>query len=59
VSSLPSIVRVRHEPKRRNLTVTRLERLAAKMVRIVFGGHELPASARAQSERTLRFMMSK
>jgi NADPH-dependent ferric siderophore reductase len=41
VNSLPSIVRVRHEPKRRNLTVTRLERLAGKMVRIVFGGHEL------------------
>src|SRR5512146_1203066 len=38
---LPSIVRVRHEAKRRNLTVTRLERLAPTMLRTVLGGAEL------------------
>jgi NADPH-dependent ferric siderophore reductase len=41
VSSLPSIVRVRHDTKRRQVTVNRVEQLAAKMVRIVFGGQEL------------------
>jgi NADPH-dependent ferric siderophore reductase len=37
----PSITRVRHEAKRRNLTVTRLERLAPTMLRTVLGGMEL------------------
>jgi NADPH-dependent ferric siderophore reductase len=41
VSSLPSIARVRHETKRRRVAVTRLEPLAAKMLRIVFAGQEL------------------
>lgn len=38
---LPSITRVRHETKRRNLTVMRVERLAPTMLRIVLGGAEL------------------
>ena len=41
MSSLPGITRVRHEPKRRRLTVIRVERLAPKMLRIVCGGGEL------------------
>jgi NADPH-dependent ferric siderophore reductase len=41
VSNLPSIVRVRHETKRRRVIVTRVERLAPQMLRIVFGGEEL------------------
>jgi NADPH-dependent ferric siderophore reductase len=41
VSSLPAITRVRHEAKRRNLTVIRLERLAPRMLRVVCGGGEL------------------
>lgn len=41
MTSLPSITRVRHEVKRRNLTVLRLERLAPKMLRVVLGGEEL------------------
>ena len=38
---LPSINRVRHEAKRRNLTVARVERLAPTMLRIVLDGAEL------------------
>jgi NADPH-dependent ferric siderophore reductase len=41
VSSLPAITRVRHELKRRQLIVTRIERLAPKMLRIVLTGEEL------------------
>jgi NADPH-dependent ferric siderophore reductase len=41
VSSLPTTTRVRHELKRRQLTVTRLQRLAPNMLRIVLGGEEL------------------
>lgn len=41
MSSLPDITRVRHELKRRNLTVARLERLAPKMLRVVLAGAEL------------------
>lgn len=41
VSDLPSITRVRHELKRRHVTVKRVERLAPKMLRVVFGGEEL------------------
>jgi NADPH-dependent ferric siderophore reductase len=37
----PLITRVRHELKRRTLTITRVERLPAGMVRIVLGGEEL------------------
>lgn len=33
--------RVRHETKRRNLEVTRVEKLAARMVRVTLGGDEL------------------
>jgi NADPH-dependent ferric siderophore reductase len=38
----PSISRVRHEAKRRNLLVTRVERFGPTMLRIVLGGEELP-----------------
>jgi NADPH-dependent ferric siderophore reductase len=41
VSNLPSIVRVRHEVKRRSVTVTRVEHLAPKMIRVVVGGEDL------------------
>ena len=41
MTNLPSITRVRHEVRRRNLTVLRLERLAPKMLRVVLGGEEL------------------
>ena len=37
----PQITRVRHELKRRVLTVTRVERLAPQMVRVVLGGEAL------------------
>ncbi len=41
MSSIPRIERVRHELKRRRLTVARVERVAAQMVRIVFQGDDL------------------
>lgn len=41
MSNLPNITRVRHELKRRNLTVSRLERLAPQMLRVVLTGPEL------------------
>ena len=41
MSNGPSITRVRHETKRRRLTVVRTERLTPTMLRIVFGGEEL------------------
>lgn len=41
MSSLPNITRVRHELKRRSLTVARLERVAPKMLRVVLTGAEL------------------
>jgi NADPH-dependent ferric siderophore reductase len=41
LSNLPTITRVRHEPKRRNLTIARVEQLAATMRRIVLVGPEL------------------
>jgi len=41
MNTVPDIVRVRHELKRRRLTVLRVERLAPKMIRVVFGGEEL------------------
>lgn len=41
MSNLPNITRVRHELKRRNLTVARLERVAPKMLRVVLAGPEL------------------
>lgn len=41
VSSAPDTRRVRHETKRRNLTVTRVETVAPKMVRVVLQGQEL------------------
>jgi NADPH-dependent ferric siderophore reductase len=41
VSSAPDTRRVRHETRRRNLTVARVEKLAPKMVRVVLQGEEL------------------
>lgn len=41
MSSAPDSRRVRHETKRRNLTVARVETLAPKMVRVVLQGEEL------------------
>jgi NADPH-dependent ferric siderophore reductase len=41
VSHEPEIVRVRHELKRRHLSVARVERLAPKMLRVVLSGAEL------------------
>jgi NADPH-dependent ferric siderophore reductase len=41
VSSTPDTRRVRHETRRRNLTVSRIEKLAPKMVRVVLQGEEL------------------
>jgi NADPH-dependent ferric siderophore reductase len=40
-SSLPVVTRVRHEIKRRDLTVLRLDRLAPRMLRVVLGGPEV------------------
>ena len=40
-SSLPVINRVRHEIKRRDLVVLRLDRLAPRMLRVVLGGSEV------------------
>jgi NADPH-dependent ferric siderophore reductase len=40
-NNLPTITRVRHEVKRRQLTVRRVEQLAPTMRRIVLGGAEL------------------
>jgi len=41
VSSGPRVARVRHELKRRRLTVSRVERVAQSMVRVVLKGAEL------------------
>jgi NADPH-dependent ferric siderophore reductase len=41
VSTTPDIKRVRHEVKRRRLTVQRVQRLTPKMVRVAVGGSEL------------------
>lgn len=41
MNDLPHITRVRHEVKRRRLTVTRVDRLAPKMVRVVLRGDDL------------------
>lgn len=41
LSEGPRVERVRHELRRRALTVTRVERLPANMIRIVLGGEEL------------------
>ena len=41
MNSAPRIERVRHELKRRRLTVQRVERWAPQMVRVVLGGEEL------------------
>ncbi len=41
MTDAPNIVRVRHEVKRRQLTVARVELLAPSMVRVVLGGDEL------------------
>jgi NADPH-dependent ferric siderophore reductase len=41
MSDLPRVTRVRHDTKRRQLTVARVDRLAPKMVRIVLRGDEL------------------
>ena len=41
MSSLPVITRVRHEIKRRDLVVLRLDRLAPRMLRVVLGGAEV------------------
>jgi NADPH-dependent ferric siderophore reductase len=41
VSSAPDTRRVRHETRRRNLTVARVEKLAPKLVRVVLQGEEL------------------
>jgi NADPH-dependent ferric siderophore reductase len=41
VSGLPEIRRVRHETKRRNLTVARVERFGSTMLRVVACGEEL------------------
>jgi NADPH-dependent ferric siderophore reductase len=42
MSDLPSVTRVRHDTKRRRLTVARVDRLAPKMVRVVLRGEDLP-----------------
>jgi NADPH-dependent ferric siderophore reductase len=42
MSDLPHVTRVRHDLKRRWLTVTRVDRLAPKMVRVVLRGDDLP-----------------
>lgn len=41
VSDEPHVQRVRHELKRRRLSVRRVERLAASMLRVVFSGDDL------------------
>jgi len=41
MSDAPQISRVRHELKRRKLTVTRVERQPSNMLRVVLGGEEL------------------
>lgn len=41
MNNLPVITRVRHEIKRRELVVVRLDRLAPRMLRVVLGGAEL------------------
>jgi NADPH-dependent ferric siderophore reductase len=41
VSSAPDTRRVRHEARRRNLQVARIEKLAPKMLRVVLQGEEL------------------
>lgn len=41
MSAAPKIARVRHELKRRRLTVKRVTRIASKMVRVVFYGEDL------------------
>jgi NADPH-dependent ferric siderophore reductase len=41
VSSVPKVTRVRHETRRRQLQIKRLEPLAPKMLRVVFTGDEL------------------
>jgi NADPH-dependent ferric siderophore reductase len=41
VNDTPRVERVRHETKRRSLSVARIERLPPKMVRIVLSGEEL------------------
>jgi NADPH-dependent ferric siderophore reductase len=41
VNDAPRVERIRHETKRRRLTVTRVERLPPNMVRIVLSGEEL------------------
>jgi NADPH-dependent ferric siderophore reductase len=41
VSSAPQVTRVRHELKRRHLTVTRVEHVTPQMLRVVLGGEEL------------------
>jgi NADPH-dependent ferric siderophore reductase len=42
MSDLPHVTRVRHDTKRRRLTVARVDRLAPKMVRVVLRGEDLP-----------------
>jgi NADPH-dependent ferric siderophore reductase len=42
MSDLPHVTRVRHDTKRRQLTVARVDRLAPKMVRVVLRGEDLP-----------------
>jgi len=42
MSDLPHVTRVRHDTKRRRLTVARIDRLAPKMVRVVLRGEDLP-----------------
>lgn len=41
MSTEPRVTRVRHEIRRRKLTVTRIERIAPQMLRVVLGGPEL------------------
>ncbi len=41
MNSEPQIVRVRHELKRRRLTVSRVEKLAPKITRVTLGGEEM------------------
>jgi NADPH-dependent ferric siderophore reductase len=42
MSDLPTVTGVRHDTKRRRLTVARVDRLAPKMVRVVLRGEDLP-----------------
>jgi len=42
MSDLPHVTRVRHDTKRRRLSVARVDRLAPKMVRVVLRGEDLP-----------------